>query len=66
MSQGLILGSVAVLAYGGVIWLLFHLFVLTYEEPKLRRSFPAEYQSFCTEVPRWIPRLTPWRGGAEM
>jgi len=66
LGQGLILGSVALLAYGGVVWLLFHLFVLTYEEPRLRRSFPAEYQSFCIGVPRWIPRLTPWRGGAEM
>ena len=66
LGQGLIFGSVALLEYGAVVWLLFHLFVLTYEEPKLRRSFPSDYQSFCAEVPRWIPRLTPWRDRPEV
>jgi protein-S-isoprenylcysteine O-methyltransferase Ste14 len=65
LGQALLFGSVALVAYGGVVWLLFHLFVLTYEEPKLRRSFPSEYRSFCAEVPRWIPRLTPWKGAPE-
>jgi protein-S-isoprenylcysteine O-methyltransferase Ste14 len=65
LGQGLIFGSVALLAYGCLVWLLFHLFVLLYEEPKLRRSFPTGYRSFCVEVPRWIPRLTPWEGRPE-
>ncbi len=62
MGQGLILANVALLEYGGVVWLLFHLFVLFYEEPALRASFGPEYQSFCAEVPRWIPRFTAWKG----
>ncbi len=61
LGQGLIFGSVALLEYGCLVWLLFHLFVLLYEEPTLRRSFPSEYRSFCAAVPRWIPRLSPWR-----
>lgn len=60
LGQGLVFGSVALLAYGGLVCLFFDLFVLFYEEPKLRRSFPSEYQSFCAEVPRWIPRRTPF------
>jgi hypothetical protein len=28
----------------------------------LRRTFGAEDQRFCANVPRWIPRLRPWRG----
>jgi protein-S-isoprenylcysteine O-methyltransferase Ste14 len=60
LGQGLILGNVALLAYGAVVWTLFHLFVLIYEEPTLRASFGSDYESFCAEVPRWIPRLTPW------
>ena len=62
LGQGLILGNVTLLEYGGLVWLLFHLFVLVYEEPTLRASFGSEYKLFCTEVPRWIPRFTPWRG----
>jgi protein-S-isoprenylcysteine O-methyltransferase Ste14 len=65
LGQGLILGNVTLLEYGGLVWLLFHLFVLVYEEPTLSASFGSEYKTFSTEVPRWIPRLTPWRGRPE-
>jgi len=61
LGQALILGNVTLLEYGGLVWLLFHVFVLIYEEPTLRASFGSEYKSFCAEVPRWIPRFTPWR-----
>jgi protein-S-isoprenylcysteine O-methyltransferase Ste14 len=62
LGQALIFGNVSLLEYGGLVWLFFHLFVLVYEEPTLRASFGPEYQVFCKEVPRWIPRLTPWDG----
>ena len=38
-----------------------HLFVVYYEEPTLRRMFGEEYQLFCENVPRWLPRLRPWQ-----
>jgi protein-S-isoprenylcysteine O-methyltransferase Ste14 len=60
LGQGLIFGNVTLLEYGGLVWLLFHLFVLIYEEPILRASFGTEYETFCADVPRWIPRFTPW------
>jgi protein-S-isoprenylcysteine O-methyltransferase Ste14 len=65
LGQGLLLGNVTLLEYGGLVWLLFHLFVLVYEEPTLRASFGSEYKVFCTEVPRWIPRFNPWRSHPE-
>ncbi len=58
LGQGLILGNLRLLEYGGGFWLTTHLFVLLYEEPTLRASFGSEYKSYCAEVPRWIPRLT--------
>ncbi len=60
LGQGMILGNVNLLAYGALVWLAFHLFVLAYEEPTLRKTFGAEYDAFCANVPRWVPRLTPW------
>jgi protein-S-isoprenylcysteine O-methyltransferase Ste14 len=36
------------------------LFVVLYEEPTLRRKFGADYEAYCRNVPRWIPRLHPW------
>jgi len=37
-----------------------HLFVIGYEEPTLRRMFGGEYEEFCRNVPRWLPRLKAW------
>jgi protein-S-isoprenylcysteine O-methyltransferase Ste14 len=63
LGDALVLGSRAVLGYALLVWLGFFLFVLLYEEPTLKNSFGAEYEDFCRHVPRWLPRLTPWRGG---
>jgi len=56
VGQGLFLGSSAVLAYAACLALGFHLFVVLYEEPTLRRQFGDEYAAYCRRVPRWLPR----------
>lgn len=61
-GQALLFGSPRVLQYALLVWLLFAAFVLGYEEPTLRRRYGAEYAAFCAGVPRWLPRLSPWRG----
>src|SRR5689334_17227248 len=61
LGQGILFGDSRLLIYGGVMWLAFHAFVLAYEEPVLAESFGAQYEDFRANVPRWIPRLTPWR-----
>jgi protein-S-isoprenylcysteine O-methyltransferase Ste14 len=58
LGQGMLMGNTDLLIYAGIVWLLFHVFVLLYEEPTLRATFGAEYEAFCAEVPRWIPRLS--------
>ena len=61
-GQALIFGSRSLFGYGAFVCLCFHLFVIAYEEPSLRARFGVRYEEFCAAVPRWIPRLTPWRG----
>jgi len=63
LGQGLLFGDGRLFAYGVLLWLAVHIFVVGYEEPTLRRSFGAEYEAFRRNVPRWIPRLSPWRTG---
>ncbi len=60
LGQALLFGNVRLLEYGGLVWALFHLFVLVYEEPTLKSSFGPEYEVFRANVPRWVPRFVPW------
>jgi protein-S-isoprenylcysteine O-methyltransferase Ste14 len=60
LGQGLLLGNAAVIGYGLLVMGAFHVFVLAYEEPTLRRLFGAEYAAYCDAVHRWLPRLRPW------
>jgi protein-S-isoprenylcysteine O-methyltransferase Ste14 len=56
LGQALLFGSAAVAVYAVAVGVAFHLFVLLYEEPTLRRTFGAEYDDYCRVVPRWVPR----------
>src|SRR5262245_54697416 len=65
VGQALLFGSVMLLEYAGVVWLLFHVFVLGYEEPTLRQQFGSSYAAYQANVPRWWPRLTPWQDAGQ-
>jgi protein-S-isoprenylcysteine O-methyltransferase Ste14 len=55
-------GSPAVAVYTACLALAFHLRVVLNEERWLARTFPAEWDAYARAVPRWVPRLAPWRG----
>ena len=61
LGQAILFGDWRLMTYGGLMWLAFHAFVLTYEEPVLAQKFGTQYEDFRANVPRWIPRLSPWR-----
>ena len=56
VGQALFLGSRGVVIYALCAGLGFHLFVVLYEEPTLRRRFGEEYLEYCRQVRRWLPR----------
>jgi len=58
LGQAVLFADWRLVAYAALFWLACHLFVVTYEEPKLRRTFGGEYEAFRANVPRWIPRGT--------
>lgn len=64
LGQGLLLGSLALLRYAGVVWVLFHFFVLLYEEPTLAARYGVRYSEYRAQVRRWWPRATAWKGTA--
>lgn len=61
LGQAVLIGDWRLIAYGALLWLSFHVFVVAYEEPTLGLTFGQEYEAFRAAVPRWIPRLSPWR-----
>lgn len=61
VGQALLFADWRLFPYGATFWLATHVFVVAYEEPTLARSFGAQYERYCANVPRWLPRVTPWR-----
>ena len=61
-GQAIFFASPALFAYGCVLWICFHAFVVLYEEPTLEHKFGDTYVAYRAGVHRWWPRLRPWRG----
>jgi protein-S-isoprenylcysteine O-methyltransferase Ste14 len=59
-GQALVFGSLGLVAYGGVLAIVFVAFVRVYEEPTLRAEYGEEYDAYRAAVPGWLPRLTPY------
>ena len=58
LGQAVFFRSSRIALYAAVLWLLFHLFVLFYEEPTLARQFGADYEAYRKKVPRWLPKMS--------
>lgn len=54
MGEAIVLESAVQVLYACLIFAAFHIFVIAYEEPHLRRTFDAAYETYCRQVPRWI------------
>lgn len=57
--------SILFRSYRIAVWLVIffltnHFYFLLFEEPGLEKRFWREYVEYKRNVPRWIPRLTPW------
>ena len=44
----------AMLIYTFLIFILFNLFILFVEEPRLKKDFKNDYEVYCKKVRRWI------------
>jgi len=55
--------NLAVIAVALAVVLGVALFVRFYEEPTLRKMFGADYEEYCANVRRWIPRMHAWEKG---
>jgi protein-S-isoprenylcysteine O-methyltransferase Ste14 len=64
LGETTLFGSIAIgVEYAAIFAICTGVFVLAYEEPALREIFGAEYEEYRHNVPRFLPRLTAWKGG---
>lgn len=57
VGQALLFGSVYLVLYAAIGWIITASFVHWYEEPTLLRQYGSEYETYRQDVPAWIPRL---------
>ncbi len=55
VGEAVFFEAAVILIYAVIVFTFFHLWVILYEEPTLRRKFGASYESYCNRVSRWIP-----------
>jgi protein-S-isoprenylcysteine O-methyltransferase Ste14 len=65
LGESILFGSVWI-----YLWFLFflignHFYFIKSEEPGLVKRFGDEYVRYAQNVPRWIPRRTPWDSSSE-
>jgi protein-S-isoprenylcysteine O-methyltransferase Ste14 len=61
LGEALAAASWRILAWALVFFLINTLYFVVSEEPGLERRFGEEYRRYKMNVPRWMPRLRPWR-----
>jgi protein-S-isoprenylcysteine O-methyltransferase Ste14 len=65
LGQALLFGSLGLLVYAAVVWIITASFVRVYEEPTLVRQYGSQYEDYRRNVPAWLPRWRPWTPGGD-
>ena len=65
LGEATLLGSPALLVWFSVVAAVNAIHMPLVEEPGLVRRYGAAYERYRAAVPRWLPRLRPWRPAAE-
>jgi hypothetical protein len=60
LGEAALFGSPALLTWAALVLGINWMYFVLHEEPGLERRFGDEYRAYRRNVPRWIPRRTPW------
>lgn len=61
LAESLIFYSSALCIWAIVFACVNIIYFILSEEPGLRKRFGKEYEEYCKNVPRIVPRITPWK-----
>jgi len=62
LGEAIFFGSWPLLCLFGFALILNLIYIPLSEEPGLAKRFGEDYLRYKQNVPRWIPRLRPWKG----
>jgi len=62
LGEAILFGSPWLLAWFGIFVVVNMIYIPLAEEPGLAKRFGDDYLRYKHNVPRWIPRLTTWKG----
>jgi protein-S-isoprenylcysteine O-methyltransferase Ste14 len=60
VSEALLLGAAGIMLWAAVFFTINTFYFIVSEEPGLQAQFGDDYRRYKQNVPRWIPRLTPY------
>src|SRR5262249_58180025 len=63
LGESLLTASRPLFGWFLIFALINAIYIPLWEEPGLVHRFGDEYRTYKRNVPRWIPRLTPWENG---
>jgi protein-S-isoprenylcysteine O-methyltransferase Ste14 len=61
LGEAIIFGSVAIFILFVLFFIINHFYFIRSEEPGLVKRFGDDYIRYTKNVPRWLPRLSPWK-----
>jgi protein-S-isoprenylcysteine O-methyltransferase Ste14 len=64
LGESVLTASVPLFQWFIIFVIINFIYISLLEEPMLVNRFGDNYVTYKRNVPRWLPRLTPWEGGA--
>lgn len=64
-AEALVFQSLPLSAWALLFMLGNLIYIPNIEEPGLEKRFGADYRTYKENVPRWLPRPTPWKGSGK-
>ncbi|UCC92293.1 MAG: isoprenylcysteine carboxylmethyltransferase family protein [Thermoplasmata archaeon] len=60
LGEGILFGAPSLLYMAVILVPLNHVIIVMEEEPRLVDRFGDDYRAYMENVPRWLPRWSPW------
>jgi protein-S-isoprenylcysteine O-methyltransferase Ste14 len=61
LGEALMLFSTSILLWAAIFFSINTIYFITSEEPGLLTRFGKDYRAYKRHVPRWVPRITPYK-----